>query len=74
MNISLPDDIKAWADAQVKARSFASLSEFVRDLLRRQMEIAEFRAKIEEGLASPLSDQSTEDWLESLQTRLEKSG
>lgn len=41
MNISLPDDMKAWVDAQVQARGFMSASEFIRDLIRRQKEETE---------------------------------
>jgi antitoxin ParD1/3/4 len=53
MNISLPDDMKAFVDQQVRARGYMSASEYVRDLLRNEKEIAEFRAKIDEGYASP---------------------
>ncbi len=56
MNISLPEDLKAFVDARVQARGFASDSEYVRDLVRRDAEAAEierFRAVIEQGLQSP---------------------
>ena len=53
MNISLPDDMKTFVDEQVRARGYMSASEYVRDLLRNEKEIAEFRAKIDEGYASP---------------------
>ncbi len=52
MNISLPDDMKAWIDAQVAARGFMTSSEFIRDLVRREKDIADFRALIQEGLDS----------------------
>ena len=41
MNISLPDDMKDWVDAQVRARGFMSSSEFIRDLIRQQREEVE---------------------------------
>lgn len=53
MNISLPDDMKDWVDAQVRARGFMSASEFIRDLIRQQREdIEELREKLLEGLNS----------------------
>ena len=53
MNISLPDDMKDWVDAQVRARGFMSASEFIRDLIRQQREdIEELREKLLEGMNS----------------------
>ena len=53
MNISLPDDMKDWVDAQVRARGFMSSSEFIRDLIRQQREdIEALREKLLEGLNS----------------------
>lgn len=74
MNISLPDDLKAWADAQVKARSFTSLSEFVRDVLRRErQEIEVLRSQIFDGMNSgPPSP--ADDVQHRLEARLKASG
>ena len=53
MNISLPDDMKDWVDAQVRARGFMSASEFIRDLIRQQREeIETLREKILAGMES----------------------
>jgi antitoxin ParD1/3/4 len=52
MNISLPDDMKAFVDQQVRARGYMSSSEYIRDLLRRAKDIDDFRALIQEGLDS----------------------
>lgn len=52
MNISLPDDMKDFVDQQVRARGFMSSSEYIRDLIRHERELAEFRAKIQDGIAS----------------------
>ena len=47
MNISLPDDMKAIVDEQVRLKGYSSSSEYIRDLIRRQRnDIEEFRAKI----------------------------
>ena len=53
MNISLPDDMKAYVDEQVRMKGYSSSSEFIRDLIRqRRNEIEELRAKIIEGMES----------------------
>ena len=56
MNISLPDSMKAFVDQRVKARGYASHSEYLRDLVCKD-EIAAakdtLRALVAEGLASP---------------------
>ncbi|NWG75507.1 MAG: type II toxin-antitoxin system ParD family antitoxin, partial [Rubrivivax sp.] len=36
MNISLPDDLKAFVDEQVAARAYGSASEYLRALIRRE--------------------------------------
>ena len=55
MNVSLPDELKAFVDEQVQRKSYGSSSEYIRDLVRRdQEEQAKKRLRdlIEEGLAS----------------------
>lgn len=47
MNISLPDDMKAFVDEQVRTRGFMSSSEYIRDLIRQQREVAELQAKLD---------------------------
>lgn len=55
MNISLPDDMKAFVDEEVRKRGFMSSSEYVRDLIRQQREVAEFRAKLDAAQPVPIS-------------------
>jgi antitoxin ParD1/3/4 len=53
MNISLPDDMKAFVDQQVAERGYGTSSEFLRDLIRKEQERQQMRALILEGMASP---------------------
>ncbi len=53
MNISLPEGLKAFVDEQVAERGFATSSEYIRDLIRRELEHQKFRGLIQEGLDSP---------------------
>ena len=56
MNISLPDQMKAYAEAQAKDGTYSNVSDYVRDLIRRdrarQQAIAELQSAIDSGLAS----------------------
>jgi antitoxin ParD1/3/4 len=56
MNISLPDQMKAYAEAQAREGQYGNVSDYVRDLIRRdqnrQRAIVEVQALINEGLAS----------------------
>jgi len=53
MNISLPDDMKAFIDRQVAERGYGTSSEFLRDLIRREQERQQLKGLILEGMASP---------------------
>ncbi|HET6969929.1 MAG TPA: type II toxin-antitoxin system ParD family antitoxin [Phenylobacterium sp.] len=55
MNISLPHSLKAFIDEQVSERGFATSSEYVRELIRREFERYRVRAMVLEGAASPLT-------------------
>lgn len=55
MNISLPDELKAFVDQQVGSRGYSSSSEYVRELLRKEQDKEKLRALLLAGLESPLS-------------------
>jgi antitoxin ParD1/3/4 len=56
MNVSLPDPMKDWVEAQTDNGRYSNASDYVRDLIRkdqaRQAAIAVLQAAIDEGLAS----------------------
>jgi antitoxin ParD1/3/4 len=56
MNISLPDAMKAYAEAQTQDGRYSNVSDYMRDLIRKDQErrqaIAEIQALVNEGLAS----------------------
>jgi antitoxin ParD1/3/4 len=62
MNISLPDQMKAWVEEQAADGKYANSSDYVRDLIRRDQikreKIAALNAKIDEGYASGFSGKS----------------
>ena len=62
MNISLPDQMKAWVEAQSADGKYANSSDLIRDLIRReqikQEKIAAMNEKIEAAYASGFSGKS----------------
>lgn len=56
MNVSLPDPMKAWVEAQTQDGRYSNASDYVRDLIRRdqdrQQAIAELQQLVDQGLAS----------------------
>lgn len=52
MNISLPDALKAFVDQQVATRRYGSTSEYVRELIRRDLERSQLRDLLLAGAGS----------------------
>ena len=70
MNISLPEALKEFVDKQVAERGFASTSEYLRELIRREYEIAVLREKILEGGRSPVVATADKAYFENLRKSL----
>lgn len=56
MNVSLPDQMKAWVESRARTGRFSNSSDYVRDLIRRdqarQAAVAELQAALDDGLGS----------------------
>jgi antitoxin ParD1/3/4 len=67
MNVSLPDQMKDWVEAQVQGGKYGNSSDYVRDLVRRDQErvkkIAEFERLVQEGIDSGVSPLSADEIL-----------
>lgn len=78
MNVSLPNLLKAAVDEQVASGRYASASDYVRDLIRRDAESrakwAEFNRLIQEGLDSPVSDRSFDEVFDAALARARADG
>ena len=65
MNVSLPDAMKEWVEAQAGSGRYSNASDYVRDLVRRDQErarvIAELQTLISQGIDSGVSDRSMGD-------------
>ena len=67
MNVSLPDPMKDWVEAQTRTGRYSNASDYVRDLIRRDQERAtkreELQRLITEGIESGVSTRSIGDIL-----------
>lgn len=62
MNISLPDQMKEWVDTRVDGGTYSSVSDYMRDLVRKDQEhIAWLQREIDKGIASGVSDKTPEE-------------
>ncbi|WP_174279918.1 type II toxin-antitoxin system ParD family antitoxin [Sphingomonas bacterium] len=68
MNISLPDQMKAWVEAQAADGRYANSSDYVRDLIRRDQvraeKIAAMQRLVDEARASGVSERSFDEIVE----------
>jgi antitoxin ParD1/3/4 len=60
MNISLPDQMKDFVEASIVDGRFSNASDYVRSLIRKEQEKAEFiayiQSAVDEGIASGFSE------------------
>jgi antitoxin ParD1/3/4 len=74
MNVSLPDELKAYVDDKVGEGGYGSTSEYVRDLIRRDKDRQQLRRALLDGAASapgPIADSS---YFETLRGRIRTAG
>jgi antitoxin ParD1/3/4 len=72
MNISLPDELKAFVDAQVAAHGFGSTSEYLRDLIRKQRDIERLRRLLLDGANSGPGKVIDDAWFAQLRARAKR--
>ena len=68
MNVSLPDMMKDWVETQVNGGRYSNVSDYIRDLIRREQEridkLITLQNLITEGVQSGISQHSMEEVLE----------
>lgn len=76
MNISLPQALKDWVEAQADAGLYANASDYVRDLIRRDVEKREkaeaLRVMVQEAEQSGFRSMSIEEIQAELRGRRER--
>ncbi len=77
MNVSVPDPMKDWCEAQVRQGRYATTSDYVRDLIRRDQDaqsgVRALQDAIDEGLASGLGKRSLDEILLEARARAEST-
>ena len=65
MNVSLPDPMKDWVEAQAKTGRYSNASDYVRDLIRRDQartdKIAEMQRLVDDGIKSGVGTRSKDE-------------
>lgn len=76
MNISLPDQMKAWVEDQSKDGRYSNSSDYVRDLIRREQikaeKIANMQRLVDEAYASGFSDRTPRQIFEEAKAEFER--
>ncbi|HWR86987.1 MAG TPA: type II toxin-antitoxin system ParD family antitoxin [Acidiferrobacterales bacterium] len=72
MNISLPDDLKAFVDAQVTQGGYGTNSEYLRELIRRDRDRLHLRDLLLAGAASAPGAAADAAYLEGLRAGVRK--
>lgn len=70
MNISLPPTLKDFVDHQVQRGEYASSSEYVRELIRRDQQRSELRDLLLAGVTSEPAAPAGPEYFESLRGRV----
>ena len=74
MNISLPDQMKEWVEAQTETGRYSNASDYVRDLIRRDQARdawhKELQAAVDVGVASGIGTRSMDELQQEALNRL----
>ena len=70
MNVSIPDELKAFVDEQVGSGGYGSTSEFVRDLIRREQDRQRLRTLLLDGAASAPGPVADDEYFRALRSRV----
>ena len=74
MNISLPETLKTFVDAQVAERGYGTSSEYVRELIRKDQDRQNLRGLLLAGAASQPGKVVDVKYFDALRSRVQKSG
>ena len=69
MNISLPDELKQFVDAQVAEHAYGSASEYLRELIRKQRDVEKLRQMLLDGANSGPATPMEPDFFDKMRTR-----
>jgi len=70
MNISLPEILKSFVDRQVSEGGYGSTSEYIRDLIRKDLDRETLRGLLMEGYESELGRVADDAYFDSLRNQI----
>ena len=74
LNVSMPDQMREWIDAQIEAGEYANASDYIRDLIRHdQRQRDSIRLALIEGENSGKSSRSATDIARQTKRRLKRA-
>lgn len=62
MNISLPDPMRDWVQAQIQTGKYSSTSDYVRDLIRQDQERRDKLERLQQAITEGLESGESEDF------------
>ena len=74
MNVSLPDELRAFVDEQVTDGRYGSTSEYVRELIRRDQDRQGLRALLLDGAVSAPGPAADDAYFAGLRSRRGRDG
>lgn len=74
MNISLPNELKSFVDARIKAEGYGSSSEYMRELIRRDRDREQFRQYLLDGVSSKPAGRMDGAYFASLRKQIKSAG
>ncbi len=70
MSLELTDSLQSFVDAESSQQGFASGTDFVLDLIKKEQGRVNLRALVDEGMASPARVICVEDYIDSLRDKI----
>jgi antitoxin ParD1/3/4 len=70
MNVSLPDELKEFVEAQVADKGYGTSSEYVRELIRKDRDRQQLRALLLEGARSAPAETADTGYFDTLRDRI----
>ncbi len=70
MSLRLPETLKEFVNDQVSARGYSTSSEYIRELIRQDLDRQRLRGLILEGGASPRGVVADEEYCDGLRRRI----
>lgn len=70
MNISLPETLKSFVDEQVATRGYGTCSEYVRELIRKDLDRQHLRGLLLQGAGSALASEADDGYFDRLREQV----